>query len=106
MRLYKTMSISYNQKTLRLVSRYMQSTKVDMMSKTPCKGKNLFNAKPCTKEPEEPFVIVIKSDTIQTRDLEIKITAYDPCDAIMLAAHVVALYKDRFKCDPIIEIQP
>lgn len=55
---------------------------------------------------EEPFVIVIKSDTIQTHDLEIKITACTACDAVVLAARITALYKDRFKCDPIVEIQP
>lgn len=54
-----------------------------------------------------PFVIVVKSlEVTEPPDIVITIKAADPCDVIVLAARIIALYKNQFRDDPIIEIQP
>lgn len=55
----------------------------------------------------QPFVIVVKNeDDADMPDVQVTVRAADPCDAVVLAARVVAIFKNQFKCDPIVEFMP
>lgn len=56
---------------------------------------------------EQPFVIVIKNkDCLVAPDVQVTIMTADPCDAVVLAARVVDLYKREYGLDPIVELMP
>lgn len=56
----------------------------------------------------QPFVIVVKTDPINeyAPDIMVTIMTADPLNAIFLAGRIVDLYKNRFKCEPVVEMQP
>jgi len=58
---------------------------------------------------KEPFVIVVKTDKEMyelSPAVEVTIMTEDPLDAVVLAGRIVDLFKSRFQCDPIVEMQP
>lgn len=55
---------------------------------------------------EQPFVIVVKTDTCEIPDAQITIMAIDPLDAVVLAAKCIDVYRRTFHVDPIVELMP
>lgn len=50
--------------------------------------------------------VIILSNPEEKPDLEVTVTAAVPLNAILLAGHIIKLFKICFECDPIVEIQP